>query len=320
VADSLRQRPKRQAAKLPKQKSKTGFSQIKKRTRPRFVRWAGSLLLSQSVKICGNKNSSKKRFNNYRKRNTGREAAFLLKNNLTMKKTIVCSVAILAVTALLFSSFSKKTGQPLVKGDANFKDFLKQFPNQNLPYELDAKTLQARLEAEVARYNDQTGDYVMPERKRLSWEYYKFLPDLKEASRFSRNPLIAEPIVAFQTDQHHAVIYLATRGYARNYGTYFVSVFDKKGKHVATNEAGSVYPITLISFSLDKNLQATATSWQVNWEKDYDEHGLEGNKIAGLTLLETRSFDAMKLPQIENEEEETPPTESTEETVNGASD
>ena len=213
-----------------------------------------------------------------------------------MKKTIIFLAAVLAAAALFFSSFSKRATQPLVVGDATFQDFLKQFPAQSLPFALDEKTLQARLELEVTRYNNPD-NYVAPKRQRLSWEYFKFLPDLREASRFSRNPLTAEPVAAFQTEQYHAVIYLSGRGFSRNYGTYRVSVFDKKGKHIATNMAGSVSPSTLVSFKLDKNLGLTSQSWQVNWEKSYEEHGMEGNKIASLALLETTSLDATKAPK-----------------------
>lgn len=233
-----------------------------------------------------------------------------------MKKTIIFLAAVLAAVALFFSSFSRKTTQPLVLGDATFQDFLKQFPTQKLPFALDEKTLQARLDLEITRYNDPD-NYSAPKRQRLSWEYFKFLPDLREASRFSRNPVTAEVVAGFQTEQYHAVIYLSGRGFSRNYGTYHVSVFDKKGKHIATNVAGSVSPNTLVSFKLEKNLGLISQSWQVNWEKDYDKHGLEGNKISSLALLETISLDATKAPK--SVEEEPVPVEPSEASEEGSS-
>lgn len=235
-----------------------------------------------------------------------------------MKKTIISLAALLAATALLFSSFSRKTTQPVVLGGATFEDFLKQFPARTLPYALDEKTLQARLELEIVRQTDPE-NYVAPTRQRLSWEYYKFLPYLKESSMFSRNPITAEPVAAFKTDQYHAVIYVTGRGFSRNYGEYFVTVFNHKGKHIATNAIGSVYPTTLISFDLDKNLWVTTKTWQVNWENNYDEHGLEGNKITSLALLETKSLDATKLPKTEDTEEEPPAFEPSTETKVGTS-
>jgi len=235
-----------------------------------------------------------------------------------MKKTIVALAGVLALSALLFSSFSSTSTQPTVSGGADFDDFLKEFPAQTLPYALDEKTLQARLELEIARQNDPE-NYVAPARKRLSWEYYKFLPELKQASMFSRNPVTAEPVAAFKTEQNHVVLYVTGRGFSRNYGNYFVSVFDKKGRHKATNEVASVHPSTIVSFQLDKNLRAVSTTWQVNWEKDYDENGMEGNKIAGLALLETKSLDASKPPKIEEIEEEPQPAEPSGETQEGTS-
>jgi len=235
-----------------------------------------------------------------------------------MKKTIIFLAAALAATALFFSSFSKRATQPLVVGDATFQDFLKQFPSEKLPFALDEKMLQARLELEVTRYNNPD-NYSAPKRQRLSWEYFKFLPDLREASRFSRNPLTAEPVAAFQTEQFHAVIYLAGRGFSRNYGTYHVSVFDKKGKHIATNVAGSVSPNTLGSFKLEKNLALISQSWQVNWEKDYGKHGMEDNKIVSLISLETTSLDATKAPRAAEDEEEPQSEEASEADEEGSS-
>jgi hypothetical protein len=253
-----------------------------------------------------------------RERNTRHKPAFSMKNILTMKKTIISLAAILAAAALLFSSFSRKTTQPVVLGGASFEDFLKQFPTQTLPYALDEKTLQARLELEIVRQNDYE-NYVAPTRQRLSWEYFKFLPYLKESSMFSRNPVTAEPVAAFKTDQYHAVIYITGRGFSRNYGEYCVTVFNKKGKHIATNATGSVNPTTLISFDLDKNLRATTKTWQVNWEKNYDEHGLDDNKIASLALLETKSLDATQPPKTEDAEETPPAIEPAADTKEGTS-
>jgi hypothetical protein len=235
-----------------------------------------------------------------------------------MKKTIISVATLLAASALLFSSFSRKTTPAVVLGEAKFEDFLKQFPAQTLPYALDEKTLQARLELEIVRQTDPE-NYVAPTRQRLNWEYYKFLPELKQSSMFSRNPVTAEPVAAFKTDQYHVVIYLTGRGFSRNYGEYCVSVFNKKGKHLATNPAGSVYPTTLVSFDLDNNLRVSSKTWQVNWEKNYDEYGLEENKIASLALLETKSLDAIKPPQTENTDEEPQPTEPSTDTKEGAS-
>ena len=225
-----------------------------------------------------------------------------------MKKTIFSVAILLAASALLFSSFSGKTTQPVVLGDVTFEDFLKQFPAGSLPYALDEKALQSRLELEVARLNDPE-NYVAPIRQRLKWEYYQFLPSLKQSSMFSRNPVTAEPVAAINTDRYHVVIYLTGRGFSRNYGEYYVAVFNNKGRHIATNLVGSVYPTTLVSFELDKILQVNTKTWQVNWEKDYDEHGLEDNKITGLAFLEAKSFDATKPPKTANDEETPRPDE-----------
>ena len=222
----------------------------------------------------------------------------------TMKKTLFILAAGLTLAALFLSSFSRKTSTlPADSGEISFKQFLKQFPKAALPYSIDKQTLQAHVEEEIARQTSDEDTYKPQQTaKRLEWKYYEFLPALKNASRFSRMPLFAIPVAQFTSDEFIAVLYMSGRGYSRNFGDYSVALFDKSGKHIATNNVAYVYSTKMATTTIDTDLTASTESWQINWEKDYTEAGFEDNSIKDYTLLEKSATDLRIAPEVEDED------------------
>ena len=157
--------------------------------------------------------------------------------------------------------------------EPTFQDFLAQFPKATLPYTFNADDLQAQMEKRA----------TAPKAKRLAWEYYQFLPMLEESARFSRMPVYPEPVAAFETKDYYAVLYNTGRGYTKNVKSYHIAVFDKAGNHLATHFVAGVNANTLTAATIDETLHAKVQAFQVNWAKDLQENGIDGNTILSLT-------------------------------------
>jgi hypothetical protein len=160
-----------------------------------------------------------------------------------------------------------------------FEDFLCQFPTATLPYTFSAQSLQAQLESRAA-------SKTAP----MDWAYYQFLPELEQSAAFSSMPVHPEPVVAFETEQYHAVVYNLVRGLARGKRTYSVSVFTKDGQYVGTHFIAGVNPEMLTAVTIDQALNANVLQYKVEWANNYRENGHIGNKITGLELAEVGKF------------------------------
>lgn len=161
-----------------------------------------------------------------------------------------------------------------------FQDFLAQFPKATLPYTFKAEELQSQLENRAA-----------VKTARLGWEYYQFLPELERSASFSNMPVCPEPVAAFETKEFTAVLYNIARGFNRGTKTYSISVFNKQGEYLGTHFVAGVNPETLTVATINETLIASVNEYKVNWENNYRENGHIGNKVTGLTLVETATVE-----------------------------
>ncbi len=184
-------------------------------------------------------------------------------------------------TLLLVSLFAHSVSAQSV----SFEEFLSQFPKASLPYSLSQEALRSQLE-------QRAGNQPVERPKLLEWQYYEFLPALEEDARTNRMPVYPEPVVALENETHHAVIYNTGRNFARQYKTYNIAVFDKKGKLIATRCIGGVNPVMLATAHVSKDFIITIEEFSINWAKNYSTHGIEGNSIQSLTRLSTRIVNA----------------------------
>jgi hypothetical protein len=169
--------------------------------------------------------------------------------------------------------------------EATFQSFLQQFPKATLPYTVGADQLQQHLEQRAAKA-------PMTKAARLAWEYYGFLPTLEENASENRMPVYPEPIAAFETASHYAVVFNTGRNFARQYKTYNIAVFDKQGNHIQTRTIAGVNPTSLAAATINNNLEVTISEYSVNWSKDYITNGIEGNTIIGIAPIGTRTVKA----------------------------
>ena len=110
----------------------------------------------------------------------------------------------------------------------------------------------------------------------------------------SRVPTYKEPVAQFATKQHHAVIYVVSQGFGRPFRSYHIAVFDKTGKRLATHSLANAGRSYLTASTINENLEAVCSMYQVNWASDVDEVSLEENSITGLTLERSENIDLTK--------------------------
>lgn len=211
-----------------------------------------------------------------------------------MKKTTILPILGLALVAAVFlTAFSVKRTAPQTDPEATFEAFLAQFPPQQLPYSIAEKSLRTQLEQYTADFNNPISTAAHTAR-RLDWKFYRFLPNLDAESSFSRLPMQAEPIALFALRDNYAVLYSTSRSYGYGFCTYNIAVLDKKGVQISCNPVAKVMPETLVSADISTALQAEIKTWRIEWKKDYQKNGLEGNKIKNLVHEESETIDLMK--------------------------
>ena len=169
--------------------------------------------------------------------------------------------------------------------NATFEGFLQQFPKASLPFSLGEQDLRSQLETRAA-------NLPVAKATRLGWEYYGFLPSLEENARESRMPVYPEPVAMLETADNYTMIYNTGRSFARQYKTYNIAVFDKKGNFVATRCIAGVNPTALAAATIDENLEITIKEYSINWAKDYSTNGIEGNSIQELVPTSVRTVNA----------------------------
>lgn len=157
-----------------------------------------------------------------------------------------------------------------------FQGFLAQFPKATLPYTFNAEDLQGQLETRPA-----------VKAPKLSFEFYEFLPELERSASFSNMPVCPEPVASFETKEYTAVLYNIARGFNRGNKTYSISVFSKDGQYLGTHFVAGVNPETLTVATINETLIASVNEYKVTWENNYRENGHIGNKVTGLTLVES---------------------------------
>ena len=189
--------------------------------------------------------------------------------------------SIFLIPVFFFACLSLSNGAGLNAKNSNngnpdeptFQEFLAQFPKASLPFSFNASDLQTQMEKRANA----------PKAKRLGWEYYQFLPMLEESARYSSMPVYPEPVAAFETKEYYAVLYNTGRGFTKNFKSFHLAVFDKQGNHIATHFVAGVNVNTLTACTIDETMHAKVQVYQLNWAKDVQENGTEGNSIIDLT-------------------------------------
>ena len=145
-----------------------------------------------------------------------------------------------ALSVLFLLSFFTANAQT-----PSFEDFKAQFEQAALPFSLNAADLQAQVENRSAN------------AKRLSWEFYQFLPELERSAQYSSMPVFPEPVAVFETENNIAFLYNIARGLGKGTKSYSITVYDRFGNYIATNFVAGINSNNITTVAIDAELMAT---------------------------------------------------------------
>jgi hypothetical protein len=158
-------------------------------------------------------------------------------------------------------------------GDASFAKLLELFPKGTLPFSVSKTVLQAYADSMAHTKFEKVEKKVIPRAFR------KYFPSLDNESKFSRMPPpLPEPLVAFQSNGKHVLIYFSSR-FGKD---YTVVTYNAKGKLISNRHFAEVDLRTVTEASLDENLNLTRTSYDIIWDKPTDKNGYKNSKITEL--------------------------------------
>jgi hypothetical protein len=184
-------------------------------------------------------------------------------------------------TVAHFAAVAQSTGSAVT-----FQEFIAQFPKASLPYTMTEQSLHAELA--------QGGS---PMKSRLDVRYFDFLPTLADMASRDNTPVSAQPIAAFETETHFAVLFNTGRKFARQFKTYHLTVFDKQGNYVASRCIGGVNSTNMAAFDIDTDLLVTVRTYRLDWLKNVHTQGIQENTLVDTYPLPNRQFSAAAAKQ-----------------------
>lgn len=214
-----------------------------------------------------------------------------------MKNILFGATVLLAIGALAAFSRMTRPAAPLPDRGKEFKAFLKQFPKTKLPYALTKEELQRKLVAALKQTTSAVGGYNTQESFVALQDPNEFI-SRNTRDLLSRDPVYQQPEVAMETSDHVIVVYTAFSGFRWGFKSYMVAVFDQEGHLISKNQLANISTGMLMAGAIDKDLQATLTTYSVQWQNENAQYGTEDNRITGLSAASTRTID-LKAPMID---------------------
>jgi len=161
----------------------------------------------------------------------------------------------------------------------NFSDFLKLFPEKELPYSVTIEDLAAFDKMKI-----DGNEKILEE----------FLPEL-EKSFFSRvPPPVIKPIQSFKINDFISVIYIFKHYYRENNASVVCSIFDKKGNFLSSNNISWSSLENITTCSIDKNCIFEIVIYDQIWKKDIEKYGAKNNEIVKRKKKDIRFFQIEK--------------------------
>lgn len=210
-------------------------------------------------------------------------------------KNMILGIAALLILGLLvaFSILPGESSTADTPANDKFQTFLKQFPKATLPYAISKEQMLEQLQEAMQPVDDESANIKDHAPIKIVEDPDRFISS-NRLEYVSRVPTYKEPVAQFATKQHHAVIYVVSQGFGRPFRSYHIAVFDKTGKRLATHSLANAGRSYLTASTINENLEAVCSMYQVNWASDVDEVSLEENSITGLTLERSENIDLTK--------------------------
>ncbi len=186
-------------------------------------------------------------------------------------------------------SYSLHNNEELAKKEnADFKAFIKLFPNRDLPYKLGATELNGWILRAKQKTNSSAPMAKQAAVATISESFGDFIPSLN-AGRFSRmGPDVFHPEALLANDKNIAVIYSRARGYSRNYASYYLATYTTNGKRIDEVFIGGSkgyknFTGCTITKTQNGNLLVAVQEYENKWKNDGDYYA-ENNQIVASNL------------------------------------
>ena len=229
-----------------------------------------------------------------------------------MKLSVFFSVTTISVATVFCLGFTlpqgEKTGFPPFatfygENDAKFQEFVKLFPPHDLPYKLGANELNGWIEQGKLRAASTGKEELgvpmakVAQKATISESFGTFIPSLK-AGMFSRmGPDIFRPEAALATTAKNiAVVYSRTRGYSRNYASYYLATYTPKGKRIDELFIGGSkgyknFTGCTVTKAANGGLLVAVQEYENKWKADGDYYS-EDNRITA-TILKSAIYKSI---------------------------
>ncbi len=186
----------------------------------------------------------------------------------------------------------------------DFAEFLKIFPPKKLPYALTEKDFRQQVAhangKDALKWGDslKEGEIINMRsgKKSQSRLISEFVKEDGYFDLFQRMPSYHYPVAVAKSVDFYVTIYGVTTGFNPNrlFASYYVAVFDKSGKRISNHQIGSFSTGHVGTFVIDRKLNAVCSNYQIKWEKDYKEHGIQDNSIVAFEFVDSKAIDLMK--------------------------
>jgi hypothetical protein len=208
------------------------------------------------------------------------------------------------ISAALESTITTETA---TTPDTEFKLFLALFKPASFPYGISKETMLAELAPPVIVENMEntppppiieeiSEEEAAANRKHSEQQAQlvklmkKYIP-IGNFRLFSRSPSIPEPLALLENDQYYVAVYSISSGYSKTHLRYEMATFKKSGKLVGVYEVGELYPETMVTFSVDAQLNLHSVLYKIQWAKDYWDVELGENAIENVKRVQEKVYN-----------------------------
>lgn len=169
------------------------------------------------------------------------------------KFALVPLVLLAAAVATVFVAFRLPASQPL-HANESFDAYLQQFPLQPLPYSLGEAELMPAPDVDT-----KDADYYSNVKIRPAFDnsFLEKQSSTFQNERFSRVPVMNEPVARVETPEYQVVIIRRGRGFSRPFAGYVAVVFNRDGKFQNHFTVAQVGPERLTTCRIEPSLQTT---------------------------------------------------------------
>jgi hypothetical protein len=179
------------------------------------------------------------------------------------------------ILATAFGGYHQQSNE--AENARKFKEFVKLFPQKEMPYSIGAADMNAWIE-------QRNKKAAIKEVEGIDSDFNTFIPEMAEGefSRIGPDTFRPRALLA-SNDKSIIVVYSRSRGYYRNSGSYYLASYTPNGKRVeniliARSNGYEGFTGCNINKATDGGMQIVLKEYKNNW-KNQSEKYAENNYI-----------------------------------------